>query len=94
MTGWKSTAGGEEFSREQREGGSAGRVVGADFLMTISWAVSPHPHRVAHFKYHETVPKSTISWYLKCAHKRGERAQEVEGKSTISWYLKCATRWG
>ena len=53
MSGWKSTAGGEEFSREQRKRGSAGRVVGADFLMTISWAVSPHPHRVAHFKYHE-----------------------------------------
>ena len=59
MSGWKSTAGGEEFSREQRERRrSAGRVVGADFLMTISWAVSPHPHRVAHFKYHETLDLS------------------------------------
>ena len=47
----------EEHSRRRgaqqgAEGESAGRVVGAVFLMTISWAVSPHPHRVAHFKYH------------------------------------------
>ena len=32
MSGWKSIAGGEEFSREQREGGAAGRAVGAVFL--------------------------------------------------------------
>ena len=48
----------EEHSRRRgaqqgAEGRPAGRVVGAVFLMTISWAVSPHPHRVAHFKYHE-----------------------------------------
>ena len=50
----------EEHSRRRgaqqgAEGRPAGRVVGAVFLMTISWAVSPHPHRVAHFKYHEIV---------------------------------------
>ena len=59
----------EEHSRRRgaqqgAEGRPAGRVVGAVFLMTISWAVSPHPHRVAHFKYHEIVPKSKISWYI------------------------------
>ena len=40
----------EEQSRRRgaqqgAEGESAGRAVGADFLMTY-WAVSPHPHRV------------------------------------------------
>ena len=57
----------EEHSRRRgaqqgAEGRPAGRVVGAVFLMTISWAVSPHPHRVAHFKYHEIVDLGTISW--------------------------------
>ena len=55
----------EEHSRRRgaqqgAEGRPAGRVVGAVFLMTISWAVSPHPHRVAHFKYHEIVLRPTL----------------------------------
>ena len=57
----------EEHSRRRgaqqgAEGRPAGRGVGAVFLMTISWAVSPHPHRVAHFKYHEIVNLGKISW--------------------------------
>ena len=41
-------------AQQGAEGELAGRAVGADFLMTY-WAVSPHPHRVAHFKYHAIV---------------------------------------
>ena len=72
MSGWRSTAGGEERNREQRERRSTGRVVGAVFLMTISWAVSPHPHRVAHFKYLEivTAVAASVCVVLLCSCAR------------------------
>ena len=69
----------EEHSRRRgaqqgAEGRPTGRVVGAVFLMTISWAVSPHPHRVAHFKYHEIVFTGRSVCFSVCSRESLARA--------------------